>query len=118
MHGKPALTATFSDVQAPAARSGRHVPNCTRMWVELAQVRAVDYFGESAMLGHGRGLRHAAALASGPVEVLVLSKVDFEMKVDATTRAQIHLLVSCYPKDAAFVKCVSLLRALPVSARC
>jgi CRP-like cAMP-binding protein len=72
------------------------------MWVELTTMRAPDYFGEAAMLG--RGIRHAAAIADSTVEVLVLLKVDFDLKIDTETRDVLNVLVSQYPNDANFVK--------------
>lgn len=65
-------------------------------------MHAPDYFGEAAMLG--RGVRHAAAIADSAVEVLVLLKLDFDLKIDAETRDILNVLVSQYPKDATFIK--------------
>lgn len=76
-----------------------------QMWIELTTMRAPDYFGEAAMLG--RGVRHAAAIADSTVEVLVLLKLDFDLKIDAETRDVLNVLVSQYPKDANFVQCAA-----------
>jgi CRP-like cAMP-binding protein len=73
-----------------------------QMWIELTTMHAPDYLGEAAMLG--RGVRHAAAIADSAVEVLVLLKLDFDLKIDAETRDILNVLVSQYPKDATFIK--------------
>jgi hypothetical protein len=83
------------------------------MWMELTTMHAPDYFGEAAMLG--RGIRHAAAIADSAVEVLVLLKLDFDLKIDAETRDILNVLVSQYPKDATFIKYVFL---YPESRNC
>jgi hypothetical protein len=86
---------TWTDIAVARAR--------VQMWVELTTMRAPDYFGEAAMLGSG--VRHAAAIADSAVEVLVLLKLDFDLKIDAETREVLNVLVSQYPRDANFVQC-------------
>lgn len=66
-------------------------------------MRAPDYFGEAAMLG--RSERHATAIADSAVEVLVLLKLDFDLKLDGASRQQLKILVSQYPKDSNYVQC-------------
>ena len=93
----------FDSAAAPTAGRAltkRAAP--VQMWMELTTMRAPDYFGEAAMLG--RGVRHAAAIADSAVEVLVLLKLDFDLKIDAATRDVLNVLVSQYPKDATFVR--------------
>lgn len=75
------------------------------MWIELTTMRAPDYFGEAAM--QGRTVRGAAAIADSTVEVLVLLKLDFDLKIDPETRDMLNVLVAQYPKDEAFVRCLA-----------
>jgi CRP-like cAMP-binding protein len=66
-------------------------------WVELSVLEGPDYFGEAAVLG--RGVRHATAIANSNVELLVLTKVDMDLKIDSESRELVGVLVSKYPKD-------------------
>lgn len=78
-------------------------------WVELSTLEAPDYFGEAAVLR--RGVRHATAIATSSVEVLVLAKLDFDLKVDAETRNVVGVLVAQYPKDPQLLRCALCLVA-------
>lgn len=71
--------------------------------MELSTLEAPDYFGEAAVLR--RGMRHATAIATSSVEVLVLAKLDFDLKVDAETREVVGVLVAQYPKDPQLLRC-------------
>lgn len=55
-----------------------------------------------------RGVRHATAIADSKVEILALTKVDFDLKIDRDVRDVVGILVSNYPKDKAILKCASL----------
>lgn len=72
-------------------------------WIELATLEGPDYFGEAAMLS--RGLRHATVIADCNVEILVLTKVDFDLKIDREARDVVSILVSNYPKDKVILQC-------------
>lgn len=72
-------------------------------WIELSTLEGPDYFGEAAVLT--RGLRHASAIAHSNVELLVLSKVDFDLKIDSKARELVGVLVSKYPKDHQLLRC-------------
>lgn len=72
-------------------------------WIELSTLEGPDYFGEAAMLN--RGVRHATVIADSNVEVLVLTKVDFDLKIDREARDVVGILVSSYPKDTCILKC-------------
>lgn len=74
-------------------------------WVELSTLEAPDYFGEAAVLR--RGVRHATAIAMSSVEVLVLAKLDFDLKVDVDTRDVVGVLVAQYPKDPQLLRCAA-----------
>lgn len=72
-------------------------------WIELSTLEGPDYFGEAALLS--RGFRHAAVIADSNVEILVLTKVDFDLKIDPDARDLMGILVSNYPKDKDILKC-------------
>jgi hypothetical protein len=82
-----------------------------QVWVELTTLLAPEYFGEMAMLG--RGIRHGAAIAASNIEVLVLTKLDFDLKIDAETRDLLNVLVSQYPKDQRLLGCATTLAVAP-----
>ena len=65
-----------------------------------------DYFGEAAIMGV-RGLRKATAISGSAVELLVLNKLDFDMKVGSDTRAHINLLNANFKRDETILKCAS-----------
>jgi CRP-like cAMP-binding protein len=72
-------------------------------WIDLATLEGPDYFGEAAILT--RGFRHATALADSKVELLALTKVDFDLRIDQDAREVVGILVSNYPKDNDILKC-------------
>lgn len=87
-----------------AAGAGMTCSRRLQAWVELSTLEAPDYFGEAAVLR--RGVRHATAIATSATEVLVLAKLDFDLKVDAATRDVVGVLVAQYPKDPQLLRCV------------
>eukprot|EP00892_Ulva_mutabilis_P010327 jgi/Ulvmu1/7667/UM038_0096.1 len=106
LHGKPKVAApVMPPSPRPTRRGGRTAtqePQMCKAWVELSTLEAPDYLGEAAVLR--RGVRHATAIAMSSVEVLVLAKLDFDLKVDADTRDVVGVLVAQYPKDPELLR--------------
>ena len=84
--------------------SKNNIVGTQQAWIELSTLEGPDYFGEAAMLS--RGVRHATVIADSNVEILVLTKVDFDLKIDRDARDVVAILVSNYPKDKQILRYV------------
>lgn len=82
----------------------KNIVETPQAWIELSTLEGPDYFGEAAMLS--RGVRHATVIADSNVEILVLTKVDFDLKIDRDARDVVGILVSNYPKDKQILRYV------------